>query len=195
MAEWQINAVGSKILLSHWSEKSSSSYHCVQPQHNEHDEEADSPQLRQGHHSHRLWKCNECQSRSWENKRDVWIFILSTCLELDLCLFVANMWLKVNSHLTDMVASKFKSYLNQQPCWWEFPEPEPWNPERRKLQTQQWSWYNCWAHTTTHCPYTHAHINTQTYIHTHRYTHGDTHTRTHSLLYRGKGSKKMYSVL
>lgn len=37
---------------------------CVQDQENEHDEEADRPQVRQRHHGHRLWVCNERQART-----------------------------------------------------------------------------------------------------------------------------------
>lgn len=41
-------------------------HHCVQTQKHKHEEEAHSPELREGHHGDCLRKSNERQSWTWE---------------------------------------------------------------------------------------------------------------------------------
>lgn len=43
-------------------------YFCVQTQEDEHDKEADGPELGQRHHGHRLRVCDECQAWTWKTK-------------------------------------------------------------------------------------------------------------------------------
>lgn len=102
---------------------------CVHSQQDEHQEEADGPELRQRHHGCSLWVGDEGQTWTWGGGR-----------EQEQGPFCGT----VQRFMMDLKALS-STHRTRPQCLHQRPADEPWIQEQRKRQIQQWNWCRCSA--------------------------------------------------